>query len=280
MILKRISYFFLVLTAIYLVVILISGCGSAEKLQSSWNGSDMKIDGDFSDWENNLHAIEGEGVSLGFKNDNESLYLCLITVDRGKMMQMMRSGFIVWFIPQNNNSKVFGIKYPMPLSLLNLGREERQDFNKDMFQPEKMQEMFSKMLNQKNEFQIINEENFPLGQFGLDNKKGIKVKLGYASERFIYELQVPLGTNNYSYRIASQPGEKLKIKFETLESEFEGMPAPGMGRSMKPPGRGTPGEEDEKDIDSSPGDKKRVDNGKFTKPEPFNYLVELQLHKQ
>jgi len=280
MIVKRVSYFFLVLTVIYLVLILISGCGSAEKLQSNWSESEMKIDGDFSDWENSLHAIDGEGVSLGFKNDNKSLYFCLITVDRGKMMQMMRSGFIVWFIPQNSDSKVFGIKYPMPLSLINLGREERQDFNKDMFQPEKMQEMFSKMLNQKNEFQIINEENFPLGQFGLDNKEGIKVKLGYVSERFIYELQVPLRTNNYSYSIAAQSGEKLKIKFETLESEFEGMPAPGMGRGMRPPGRGTPREEDEKDPKSNRDGKNKDNDGKFTRPEPFNYEVELQLHKQ
>jgi len=193
---------------------------------------------------------------------------------------MMRSGFIVWIIPQKGDSKIFGIKYPMPLSLLNLDRVERQDFNKDMFQPEKMQEMFTKMLNEKNEFQVINEDNFPLGQYGLENKEGIKAKLGYKAEQFIYELQIPLGENkNYLYQIASLPGDKLKIKFETLESEFGGVPGEGMGRGMKPPVGGAPGGEEE-DPKSASGGMRKGEGGKFSRPEPFNYKVELQLRKQ
>ncbi len=266
--------------ALFFVIESFTACSSSANLQSKWANTEMKIDGDFPDWENSLHAIKDEGVSLGFKNDDKFLYLCLMTVDQGKMMQMMRSGFIIWFIPQNDDGKIFGIKYPMPHSMLSLDREERQDFNKDLFKPEKMQSMFSKMLGEKTEFQIINEESFPLGQYGLQNKEGITAKLGYISERFIYELQIPLGTsNNYSNSIASQPGEKLKIKFETLESEFGGMLGDGMGTRMKPPGGSSPNEK-EAEGQRADGGKRRKEDGQFSRPEPFNYVVQLQLQKQ
>lgn len=282
MISKHFGYLFPAFTAA-LILLSLSGCSSTAQLPSNWNNSEMKIDGDFSDWENSLHAIKDEGVSLGFKNDDKNLYICLLTTDRGKMMQMMRSGFIVWFYPENGDGKVFGIKYPMPVSMLNMDDNERQNFNRELFQPEKMNDMFTKMLERKTEFQIINEDNFPLGQYSLQNKEGIKAKLGYKEDRFIYELQVPLETaKKYTYQIASLPGEKLKIKFETLESQFGNLRGGniGMGRGMRP-GVGERGEGEGEDEGQRPeGGMKRGEGGRFSRPEPFNYQVEIQLQQQ
>ena len=264
------------------LVIFFSGCSSTEKLQSNWNNSKMKIDGDYSDWVNNLHAIKDEGVSLGFKNDDKNLYICLMTVDRGKMMQMMRSGFIIWFYPTESDGKIFGIKYPMPVSMINMDDNEREDFNKELFQPDRMNDMFTKMLERKREFQIINEDNFPLGQFDLENKEGIKAKLGYKEDRFIYELQVPLkDAGKYNYEIAALPGEKLKIKFETLESQFGGMRGEGRGIGMRPGGgeRGVGVGEDEGEDQRPESGRRRGEGGRFSRPEPFNYEIEIQLQQ-
>ncbi len=279
MIAKRINYFFLVLTALYLIAVLITGCSSTEKLQSNWNGSEMKIDGDYSDWENSLHAVKDQGVSLGFKNDDKFLYLCLITTDRGKMMQMMRAGFVIWFYPEKSDGKGFGLMYPMPFSMLNLDRDEQQDYNKELFQPDKMNDMFKKMLGEKNEFQIINQDKFPLGQYPLENKEGIKAKLGYNADRFIYELQIPLGTQKkYEYEVASLPGEKLKIQFETLESQNEGTRGEGRGRGMRPHG-GERGNGEESEGRRPEGGMRKGEGGHFSRPQPFNYEVEILLQQ-
>jgi hypothetical protein len=57
-----------------------------------------------------------------------------MTSDRSKVMQMTRSGFVVWFYPENSDAKIFGVKYPMQVSLLDKG--EKQEFNKDLFRPD------------------------------------------------------------------------------------------------------------------------------------------------
>lgn len=251
---------------ILLIAIIVSGCGSSAKLQSNWDYNEIKIDGSPNEWQSGGFIIKDENVSVNFKNDEKFLYMCLMTNDRGKMTQMIRSGFITWFIPESGDSKIFGIKFPMQVSLLD--KDERQEFNKELFRPDELQKQFSKMINGANEFQIINNEKFPLNQYSAENNEGIKVKLGYDADRFVYELQVPIESNeNFTYKIAARPGEKVKVKFETLESEFGEMPEAGRGRGGFGMGQRT--------------DRMRSGEGpKFTRPEPFNYEVEVTLQNK
>ena len=257
-----------VASLILLIALIAGGCGSAVKLQSNWDEGEIKIDGSPNDWQNGGFIINDEKVSVNFKNDDKFLYKCLMTNDRGKMMQIIRSGFITWFIPETGNSKIFGIKFPMQVSLLD--KDERQEFNKELFRPDEMQKQFSKMINNANEFQIINEDIFPLNQYSVENNEGIKVKLGYDADRFVYELQMPIESHeSFAYKIAAQPGEKIKIKFETLDSEFDEMPNAGRGRERGGFGMGQRTER-----------MKNEDGPKFTRPEPFNYVVEVTLQNK
>jgi hypothetical protein len=87
---------------------------------------------------------------------------------------------------------------------------------------------------------------------------------------------------NYAYKIAAHPGEKVKVEFETLESENDEMPGSGMGKGM-PPGGGEPGDTDESGVNDSQGPQRggmRKGESGFSKPQPFNFTVELQLKKQ
>ena len=144
---------YIMISSLFIIVFSLSGCSSTAELQSGWDAGAVKIDGNISDWENGLHPVKDEGVSLGFKNDDKYLYICLVTNDRAKIMQMMRAGFIVWFTPQSGNPETFGIKYPMPPSLL--GKDERESFNKELYQRGSRDNVFDKMLKEKKELQII-----------------------------------------------------------------------------------------------------------------------------
>ncbi len=266
---RIIKYFSIIISSI-IISSLFYGCGTTAQLQSSWNNGEIKIDGNPSEWQSSAFMVEDEGVILNFKNDDEFLYICLITNNQGKMTQMMRSGFIVWFDPNSDESRIFGIKYPMQVSLID--REERREFNKQIFRDGDMKNHFTKMIEDAKEFQILNENNFPLGQLPIENNEGIKVKLGLDSERFVYELQVPIElSKQYQNRIAARPGEKVKINFETLDYEFDGIPSGG----MKPRGEreGFGGQRPQ-------GGMRRSEGKQFEKPEPFNFKAEILLQKQ
>lgn len=265
---------YIMISSLFIIVFSLSGCSSTAELQSGWDAGAVKIDGNISDWENGLHPVKDEGVSLGFKNDDKYLYICLVTNDRAKIMQMMRAGFIVWFTPQSGNPETFGIKYPMPPSLL--GKDERESFNKELYQRGSRDNVFDKMLKEKKEFQIINTDDFPLGQYPINNNIGIKPKLSFNDERFVYELKVPLTSgNNNMYSLGSKPGEELSIKFETVEMDLESMRGLGNRGGMRPGnGMGNEGSENE----GRGGFGRGRGNGGFAKSEPFNYSVNIRLN--
>lgn len=223
--LKRLVF----INAVLFYIFLFNGCSSDKELISNWTNHQIKIDGATSDWQNNLEYLSDENIALGFKNDSKYLYICLATSDFSKVFPMFRSGFIIWFEPENDG-KIIGIKYPMHNILSNgemmPNQNERANNNEDH------SEFIQKMLERQNEMQILNEDKHPLTDLPTENKEGIKAKLGYNSDRFVYELQVPLGNNNLAYQISALPGENIKVKFETEELDRKNF----QGRGMRPDG--------------------------------------------
>ena len=65
------------LFSVMVLVVLLVGCGSSELLISN-SATNIKIDGNQEDWEGKLTFLEDEKVALGFLNDDENLYFCLV----------------------------------------------------------------------------------------------------------------------------------------------------------------------------------------------------------
>ncbi|OGU98055.1 MAG: hypothetical protein A3J84_06245 [Ignavibacteria bacterium RIFOXYA2_FULL_37_17] len=209
--------------SIILFILVISGCGSVKETTSVWKDNEIKIDGDISDWQNALISIPDKKFAVGFKNDDKFLYISLITDDRMKIMQMLREGFITWVTPNEGDGKTFGVKFP--LSNKDMEGEQLQSMNREPFQRDNrdnMEKQFVRLLNRQNELEIINKDKFPLSLMPLENKEGIKVKLGYTANNFVYELQIPLTTGeNYSFPVNAAPGGKVSIRFETEKMDLE-----------------------------------------------------------
>ena len=191
--------------------------------------------------------------------------MCLVLEDRSKIMQMMRAGFTVWFIPSNNDESTFGIKYPLSNKIL--PREQIQNMTREMFQQGGIEKLVSMYLEKQKEIQILNGDKYSLALLPLENQDGIRAKLGYADGKLIYELQVPLAVNDeYSFQIAALPGENVKIKFETEAMDLSSMRPAGGGMpqgggqmgGMRPGGAGG-------------------GMGRFAMSEPFNYTHEVKL---
>ena len=71
------------------------------------------IDGKSDDWRGELYIAENERVSLGFLNDQENLYVCLLAENNFTRNQIMMQGLTVWFDPQGGKKKALGIKFPL-----------------------------------------------------------------------------------------------------------------------------------------------------------------------
>jgi hypothetical protein len=282
-----------------LLTLTLFGCGSSREALSSWQNGEIKIDGNINEWGTSIQRIPKEGFSVGFKNDNEFLYIGLSTADRTKIFQMFQAGFIVWIEPENSNFKTFGLKYPiakipeggmqmqMPESERSgMGGNKRGEMNGNERSGERSREMpsqmsndmFTKILEDQNEIQIINKDKYPLDVISLINTEGIDAKLGYNGEKFVYELKIPLATKkHFSLTTGTVPGEKVTIRFETEElSMNKNLGEGGPGGGQEPPSGGGPGGGAPGGGPSGGG----RPGGKMSKSNPIDYSFEVNLVKQ
>jgi len=258
----------IVLTCCSFLLLIASACSSGTILQNNWKSDEIIVDGNYQDWKSNLKLYPDQKISLGFLNDDKYFYMCLVTEDRMKVLQMTRAGFITWFIPSSGSENTFGIKYPLPIK--NISREQMQNMGREMFQQGGLDKVVNMVLEKQNEIQILNSEKYSLSLLPVENKDGIKVKLGYAEGKFVYELQVPLAVHDdYDFQIAAMPGDKMRIKFETEQAEAGA--GRGAGGGMMQGGQ----------MGGGIGGMRQGGGGgnmqRFQMPEPLNYSIDLKL---
>lgn len=226
---------------VLLILQFISAC-SSEKYVSNWNEGAIVVDGNQSDWKGKLNYIEDERIAVGAVNDSENLYLCLTTDDRGKIMQLLNLGMTLWIKPDDDRVKTIGIKYPIRSDDFDM-RSVRN------MQPEGNHEDYLKMLLKdfhvkQNELQIVNEDNYSLYAYPINNGSGISLKLGESMQQLVYEISIPIGDNSSSeFNIDLFQGDNLTVGFETGEfQQPEGNRGSGMsGGGSQPTGGMTGG---------------------------------------
>lgn len=238
------------------MVFVINGCSSAPQMQSDWHEKTSGIDGKDSEWRAGIHPVTEKKINVGFTNDDDFLYVRLTTDDRSTIRQILRAGFIVWFEPASGNTKLFGIKYPLPglpPDQLDGNVMDPDGLNSELHSEQppnaNMEQRLFEQLQKQIEFQIIDKNKKPITAIPVINREGINLEIGMEKGILIYELQVPLTASDiYSFAVGAKPGEKIKIKFETEEPKFAEMKRPERGM---PPGGGSGGMEKVETLDYS-----------------------------
>jgi len=200
------------LLVLSIVLLLTAGCGD-EEFNSSWQQSEITIDGNQSDWEGKLHYLSDQKSVIGIANDNEYLYLCLATNDTAKMFQFFSTGFTVWLESKNSDEKI-GIQYPMRSGDMRRMMPMRNRQNEGE-RPD-MKVRLNEFKAQQSEIGIVNKDNFPLTVYPLTNELGLNVDLGVQMGLLVYEMKVPLDKDLYGgHNLKSGPGNVLTIGFES-----------------------------------------------------------------
>jgi hypothetical protein len=246
-----------------LIIMLLTSACSSEKYISSWNEDTIVIDGNQSDWQGKLKYIEDERAAVGVFNDSENLYICLTADDRGKIIQMLNLGMILWLDSDNDNVRTRGIKYPQRSEDFDMVqmRELRGKVTQDKF----IEELLDDFQVKQPELQIVNDDNYSLYVYPINNGSGINIKLGMSMQQFVYEISIPIGENKSEFNLALSPGDNLTIGFETNEFQRrDGDRGSGMtGGGMSGTGgrKGVPGA------------------GLYGRPEPFDVEINVRLAK-
>lgn len=225
------------------LLLILSAC-SEPAINSKWQNSEIKIDGNHNDWVGSLNYYEDEKVAIGVSNNNDFINFCLTTSDNEKIMRILRSGFTVWLDPESSDGETIGIQYPIKRfanPMMDRTRKELKDHDNG---DDIIKNIINKFKIEQNEILILNKNKFPLNAYPLENEIGIEVKVDYIMHQFIYELKVPLANTNQSIvYIDALPNEIIKVGFESGEidepdnkaqnnmrgSKGEGMSAGGRG---------------------------------------------------
>jgi hypothetical protein len=210
------------------------GCStfSTFKAKSDWGDQKIIIDGKSDDWSGMLSYVQGYNVSVGFRNDQDNLFICLIAEDLVTRNQIMRQGLTVWFDPKGGQEKIIGIKFPIGMQSADRPRPG---------EPEKQNETFDEDPGEYlTELEIIGPEKDQRKKMERGEAKGIEIHAQVSSGMLVYELRIPLARSEQSiYAVGSSRGKIVGVGFETAEldrSEMPGRPSPG-----RPGGGGMPG---------------------------------------
>ena len=217
-----------------LSLISLIGCSSSEVILSSAPESKIVVDGNHEDWNGKLKYFEDEQVALGFQNDEENLYLCLVSANKSSVMKMMTLGLTIWFEPANDE-QIIGMQYPQKMDGTNLknlmGKNKNKNGNSDF------EMTISALMQNQGEIVLVDENKEILYASPIGSNDGYKIKVSGVNNQFVYEAKIPIGNNSQAQMpINIFPNEKFTIEFVTGEFDIEEMRKNG-GMQMGQGGR-------------------------------------------
>jgi hypothetical protein len=212
---------FKIIVVVLLSIIVFLGCSSSSKMVSNPKANNIVIDGKHDDWSGKLKYFEEKRAAVGFQNDNENLYFCLVTSDKANAMKIMALGLTVWFEQINDEQKI-GLQYPkridkaVPKNIM--GKNRSQNENTDF------ETSVKTMMQNQGEFSLVDEKSRIIYASPIGSNDGYEIKAGAVSQQFVYEAKIPIGNNNLAQMpINIFPDEKINIKFETGEIDLDEM---------------------------------------------------------
>ena len=202
------------------LLILFCGCSSTDIINSKWTDEPVPMSAQFDDWRNKTFYVQDKSLMVGVQNDNDYLYLALITGDRSNKMQILGRGLSVWFDKEGGKDKYFGVKFPDVQ-----GRMFFQKTGSD--ENSNNEDMITQLLDNAKSSTTIDvlgpgENN--VTKVPISDSSGINAQVDIINDVLIYKLRIPLkkdadhtygiGINNFS--------SQLGIGVETPEFKRSG----------------------------------------------------------
>jgi len=202
----------------FIFVLLGAHC-KKDQLTSAWRDMDIIIEGDSSEWQEHLFYNKDKNISIGLLNDDEAVYLCLVTRDANLKKQVIGGGLILWLDSEGGKHKTFGIKYPIgliekgvPPRKLTRGMREADD----QFTDEKMSLYFDQTFTG---LQVLTKRGRESNFYTLNEvkAKGLEIKASIKNDVLTYELKVPFNFDAGIASLSLDVAAPLGVGLETPE---------------------------------------------------------------
>ncbi len=202
-----------------IILISVIGCSPSELMLSSATTNQIIIDGNHKDWDGKLKYFEDDKVAVGFQNDKENLYFCIVSSDKSNVMKILSLGLTTWFYPQGNE-QVLGLQYPKRMDRVPPQNLMGKNRNKNDISD--LEVTIKAMLQNQGEFAIVDDDNEIIYASPVGSNNGYKIKANAVNRQFVYEAKIPIGNNTQAQiPINIFPNEKIRIEFESGEVDMD-----------------------------------------------------------
>ncbi|MBN1757508.1 MAG: hypothetical protein JW863_04285 [Chitinispirillaceae bacterium] len=207
-----------------------TGCNNTA-IRSEWVEDIVTIDGDPVEWQNCLYYHSKRNTAVGFMNDGQDLFLCILSYDRELIMQMQNGGFTIWFGHGKRNDSRTGIRFLAgnKPEVAPPGERGNGFGNHSEHQPPEMENAFRNV-------EVLGSDSGPSTMFTTTTAiaSGIYFKMTPGREPLVFEMSIPLHKDVSG--MISLGIEKDTIIDVVIESTVPDLPQ----RRGPPPGRGQP----------------------------------------
>ena len=97
-------------------ILFAGGCTAAQSLTSRAPAEEVIVDAKVAEWEGALSPVDGSEFSLGVLNDQDNLYIALVSHNQQVIRQIVTRGLTFWIDPTGGKEKVIGLRYPTGMS--------------------------------------------------------------------------------------------------------------------------------------------------------------------
>lgn len=231
-------------------------CATARiyEARSPWPRSPITIDGRADDWKGALAFVEDGALSLGFSNDRDNLYICVLAANETTRDQIRRGGLTVWFDPKGGRDKALGVRFPAggrpgggpeggPMEGPTGGPPAEGRDRKGGFERPTPPEDDEAPEAARDEVEILERGDDAGRRVKLKDAEGLEIKIEAESGLLVYELRIPLAwTASAAAALDARPGATLGVGFETAIARSSGREfgdrGPGGGGGRPPGGMG------------------------------------------
>ncbi len=188
---------------------LAAACKQVE-LASGWAADGVDVDGVSDEWIGATTYFEKQDVTVGLLNDDEFLYVSLVTsgpVGR----QAMATGLTVWFDPDGGKDEWYGIRFPVPPE-----PSERSRNGRGGGRPGGGRSASSRSLDRLREVELVGPGDLNRRRLPLPLRGGLEVAIRNNGPTFVYELKVALARNDdYRMGLGVEPGSEIGVGLMT-----------------------------------------------------------------
>jgi hypothetical protein len=190
------------------------------EMASPWRDRDIRIDGADDEWVDLTSPVSKQRFTVGFVNDGDSLYFCLVTRDRVTRTQILRQGLIVWLDPVDGKKKTFGIHFPLGFGANVQGRPRGQvpDAAGGQTASNRERPPDDVSLGAQDAVEILGPGRRDVRRLPFSEAGGIEVRVGIHDVLLTYEMKVPfLRTDIGPYGVRAEPGSVVRAELQTAE---------------------------------------------------------------